>query len=88
LSGARTTTSSSVFHSPHSGHLPLQRNWAAPQLEQTNCFFSLPLSLAAGMFGSDQSNITFLRESHRLDDILSEDGGRVKPSRVTFLMRF
>jgi hypothetical protein len=34
LSGARTITSSSVFHSPHSGHLP------------------------------DQSNITFLRESH------------------------
>jgi hypothetical protein len=53
FSGARTVTSASVFHSPHSGHLPAQRKWTAPHAEQIYCF----LSLAAGMIASPCQNI-------------------------------
>jgi hypothetical protein len=37
FSAGRTATSSSVFHSSHSGHLPSHFIWTLPHAEQTYC---------------------------------------------------
>ena len=56
-----TTSSTSVFHSPHAGHLPTHLADSYPQLRQKNAFFNLAIAGRNGLFDEEAVNVVAVR---------------------------